>query len=395
MCPSFMVTGEEEHSTRGRATMLRMIVSGLLPATELTGQRLQETLDLCVECKACASECPSNVDMAKLKSEVLSKHYEEHGVPLRARLFGEIARLSRIGQAIAPLTNVLGMLPPVKLLTERFVGVSRKRPLPKFAMRRFSSWHRGHAANRSAARGDIVLFNDTFTEFMHPEVGQAATRILEALGYNVVLERQKVCCGRPLISKGQLSTARDWARQNVAALAPHARSGTLIVGTEPSCLLTLRDEYPQLLRNDDARAVASQALMLDELLTQIAEREPDAVRAIFREHLLPPVQVHGHCHQKSIVGTGPTMDALALAGIKAELIDSPCCGMAGTFGFEAEHYETSKAMGELKLFPAIEAEERRDWSVAVSGISCRQQIDHFTTKRSRHVVEYLADALRR
>ena len=394
MCPSFMVTREEEHSTRGRANMMRMIVSGLLPAEEISGQRLQDTLDLCVECKACRTECPSNVDMAKLKSEALAKHYEAHGVPLRARLFGEIAKLSRVGQALAPLTNLMGSLPPTKRLTERLLRISRHRPLPKFAWRRFSSWHKRHAASKPVTRGDIVLFNDTFTEYMHPEVGQAATRILEALGYNVVLEYRKTCCGRPLISKGQLAKARDWARINVDALAPHARKGTLIVGTEPSCLLTLRDEYPDLLQDDASREVASQALMLDELLVQLAEREPDAVAAIFREHLLPPVQVHGHCHQKAIVGTGPTMGALQIAGFTAELIDSPCCGMAGTFGFEAEHYDMSKAMGSLKLFPAIEAEDKHDWRVAVSGISCRQQIGHFTSKNPRHVAEYLADALR-
>lgn len=395
MCPSFMVTREEEHSTRGRATMMRMIMSGLMPADQLAGHRLQETLDLCVECKACKNECPSNVDMAKLKSETLAMHYDKYGVPRRAKAFGEIAKLARLGQITAPVTNLMSSLPPVKRLTERFLGISSKRPLPKFARRRFSDWFKRNAKHTQATRGDIVLFNDTFTEYMHPEVGRAATRILEALGYNVILERQKVCCGRPLISKGQLSKATDWARINVRTLAPHARRGTLIVGTEPSCLLTLRDEYPSLLKGEEAsREVASQALMLDELLTQLAAKEPDAVRAIFREHTLPPVQVHGHCHQKALIGTDPTMGALTLAGIQAELIDSPCCGMAGTFGYEKEHYEISKAMGSFKLFPAIEAADKRDWSVAISGISCREQIGHFTSKHPRHVVEYLADALK-
>jgi FAD/FMN-containing dehydrogenase/Fe-S oxidoreductase len=394
MCPSFMVTGEEEHSTRGRATMLRMIVSGLLPAEELGGQRLQDTMDLCVECKACKAECPSNVDMAKLKAETLAKFYESHRVPLRTRAFGRIAMLSSIGQAMAPFTNFMSKLQPTKMLMERFLKISSKRPLPKFAWRRYSDWHRRNVSTTPAARGDVVLFNDTFTEYMHPEVGKAASRILEALGYKVILERQKVCCGRPLISKGQLGMAREWAKINVLALAPHARRGTLIVGTEPSCLLTLRDEYPDLLRDDASREVAGQALMLDELLTQLAKKEPDAVKMLFREHNMAPVQVHGHCHQKAIVGIDPTMDALALAGIQAELIDSACCGMAGTFGFEAEHYEVSKAMGSMKLFPAIEADSKRDWKVAISGISCRQQIEHFTSKHPRHVVEYLADALR-
>ncbi|MCH8199893.1 MAG: FAD-binding oxidoreductase, partial [Chloroflexi bacterium] len=238
-----------------------------------------------------------------------------------------------------------------------------------------------------------VFFNDTFTEYMHPEVGMAATRVLEALGYRVLLVSQKECCGRPLISKGQLAKAKEWARTNVAALAPYAERGVVIVGTEPSCLLTLRDEYPDLLRDEPSRAVAGQALMLDELIARIAADEPEAVKGIFSGGMKPSIQVHGHCHQKAIVGTGPTMEALALAGFNAELIDSACCGMAGTFGFEAEHYEMSKAMGALKLFPAIEAEGRNGWPVAISGISCRQQIDHFTSKRPRHVAEFLADAL--
>ena len=167
----------------------------------------------------------------------------------------------------------------------------------------------------------------------------------------------------------------------------------VIIGTEPSCLLTLRDEYPDLLRDERSRTVAGQALMLDELIARIAADEPDAVKGIFSGGMKPSIQVHGHCHQKAIVGTGPTMEALALAGFNAELIDSACCGMAGSFGFEAEHYELSRAMGALKLFPAIEAEGRSRWPVAISGISCRQQIDHFTSKRPRHVAEFLADAL--
>ena len=395
MCPSFMATREEEHSTRARATMLRMIISGKLPADELTGKRLYDTMDLCVECKACKAECPSNVDMAKLKSEVLSKYYEKHGLPLRARAFGEVARLSRIGQAIAPVTNLLGSLPPSKLFAERVFGIARQRPLPKFALRRFSSWFaRRGAQAQKGTRGDVIYFHDTFTEYMTPEVGRSAVRVLEALGYNVSIETQRGCCGRPLISKGQLKKAKGWAQKNVEVLAPHAQRGALIVGTEPSCLLTLRDEYPELLRDDASRSVASQAFMLDELLVKLAAEQPDAVRAVFTEGDKAQMQVHGHCHQKALVGAGPTLEALRIAGYEPELIDSACCGMAGTFGFEKEHYETSKAMGSLKLFPAIENEEKRGWPVAVSGISCRQQIGHFTSKKPRHWAEYLADALR-
>ena len=395
MCPSFMVTRDEEHSTRARATMLRMIVSGALPAEELTGDRLYQTMDLCVECKACKAECPSNVDMAKLKSEVLSKYYEKHGLPLRARLFGNISKLSRIGQSVAPLTNLLGRFYLVKLFTEKTLGISRKRPLPQFATRKFSSWFKSQKKNSlNTHRGDIVYFNDTFTEYMHPEVGRAAIRILSSLGYNVIIEAQKECCGRPLISKGQLSKAKEWAKVNVESLLPYAERGTLIVGTEPSCLLTLKEEYPELLRSPESRSVASQALMLDELIMQIAEQEPDLINETLDFSRNQSIQVHGHCHQKAVIGTDSTLGALSLAGYKPELIDSACCGMAGTFGFEKEHYETSKAMGDLKLFPAIEAPDKSEWPIAISGISCRQQIGHFTSKTPKHWAEYIADSLK-
>ena len=196
-----------------------------------------------------------------------------------------------------------------------------------------------------------------------------------------------------MISKGQLSEAKKLAKQNVEALLGFAQIGIPIVGTEPSCLLTLRDEYPDLLQDEASREVASQAFMIDELIVKVAEDDSNALRNVFGQRSLEPLQVHGHCHQKAIIGTGPTMRALELAGFEAELIDSGCCGMAGTFGFEEEHYEISRAMGNFKLFPAIEADGKRNWGIAVSGISCRQQIDHFTSKRPKHVIEFMAEAL--
>jgi anaerobic glycerol-3-phosphate dehydrogenase C subunit len=394
MCPSYMVTKEEEHSTRGRANLLRMIMSGLLPASDLEGKRLKDALDLCIECKACKAECPSNVDMAKMKSEMLTKYHERHGVPLRSWLFGEVAMLSKIGSLMAPFSNIFLSLPPVKMLADRFGGIHSKRPLPKFATQTFSQWMNRHPGPTLAPKGEIVYFNDTFTEYWQPEVGKAAIRILEALGYRVSLVSQKRCCGRPLISKGQLGKAKIWAKHNVDALVAYAHEGIMIVGTEPSCLLTLRDEYPDLLRSDEAKAVADKAFMLDELLAKLFDEDP-GIRAVFKNDVTANIQVHGHCHQKALIGAEPTLAALRMIpGYDVELIDTGCCGMAGTFGFEKEHYDISRDIGALKLFPAVEAPDREDWSVAVSGISCRQQIGHFTSKRPRHVVEYLADALK-
>ncbi len=395
MCPSYMVTQEEEHSTRGRANLLRLILSGKLPYEELRSERLHSALDLCVECKACKAECPSNVDMAKLKTEVLAKYYEVRRVPLRVKAFANIAKISRIGQAMAPLSNFFSRFPVTSYLAKLCLGIAIKRPLPSFASQRFSSWFKSRAVSKTENwRGQIVYFNDTFTEFMHPEVGQAAVKLLEACGYEVIIINQKSCCGRPAISKGQLGLATKWAKDNVSILTKFVEQGLKIVGTEPSCLLTLRDEYPDLLQTDEARAVAKSSMMLDELLEQIAINEGD-FGSIFRQDLNVDIQVHGHCHQKAIVGTGPTIKVLnSIPGFSAELIDSACCGMAGTFGFESEHYGVSKSMGAFKLFPAIEATDKREWEIAVSGISCRQQIDHFTTKKSKHVVEIMAQALK-
>ena len=402
MCPSFMVTREEEHSTRGRANLLRLAFAGVLPPAELTGDRLFAALDLCVECKACKAECPSGVDLAKLKYEVLAQRNKERGVPLRARLFAHIATLSRLGSHAAPLANWAGRQKPLRALLQRLGGIHAERPLPVFAPETFPRWFRRRASTRrggsptaptapTARRGDAVLFHDTFTDYYHPEAGRAAVRLLEALGYRVVLAERTTCCGRPAISKGLLPTATRWARRNVDALLPYAERGVPIVGTEPSCLLTFRDEYPDLLRDEASRTVAAQTYLLDELIVKLAQADESIARlfqATQREVLL-----HAHCHQKALVGPEPTLQALRLAGYKPQLVDTSCCGMAGAFGFEAEHYDISRAMGALRLFPAVEAAPE-ETAIAVTGVSCRQQIGHFTSRRPRHAVELLADALR-
>jgi Fe-S oxidoreductase len=238
-----------------------------------------------------------------------------------------------------------------------------------------------------------VLFHDTFTDYYHPEVGRAAVQVLEALGYDVTLVERQGCCGRPAISKGLLSTARTWARRNVEALLPYARRGVPIVGTEPSCLLTFRDEYPDLLRDDASRTVAAQTFLLDELIAKLAA-EDSSVASLFRDDVDREIVLHAHCHQKALVGADPTLVALRLVpGYKVRLVDTGCCGMAGSFGFEAEHYDISRAMGALRLFPAVEAASPQA-QIAITGVSCRQQIGHFTSRRPRHAVELLAEALR-
>ncbi|MGH7265371.1 MAG: FAD-binding and (Fe-S)-binding domain-containing protein [Candidatus Rokuibacteriota bacterium] len=391
MCPSYMGTLEEEHSTRGRANALRAVLSGRLPAAEFTGRRLYDVLDLCLECKACKAECPANVDMAKLKYEFLAHYYRANGLPLRNRLFGRIHRLARWGSALAPVSNWLARAAPHRWLLERVAGIDRRRPLPTFAGESFAAWFARHRPEGDGARGAVVLFHDTFNTYQTPEVAVAATRLLEASGYRVVLPERR-CCGRPMISKGMLREARDAAAYNVARLVAHARDGRPIVGLEPSCLLTLRDEYVDLLRSDDARLVARQSVLLEEFVRrEAAAGRPFrfAAAAAGRKALL-----HGHCHQKALVGTAPTVGALEAAGYQVSEVDAGCCGMAGSFGFETEHYDLSLAIANRRLVPAVKA-AGPDVAVCAPGISCRQQIAHTTGREARHPAQLLWEALER
>jgi Fe-S oxidoreductase len=389
MCPSYMATRDEEHSTRGRANALRAVLSGRLPATEFTGERLHEVMDLCLECKGCKAECPSNVDMAKLKYEFLYHYHQAHGLPLRNRLFGRIATLNRVMSRLPTIANWMTSVPFNRWLMEKVVGIDRRRPLPALAEETFTDWFARRPSLATAPRGEVVLFHDTFVTYNAPEIGRAAVQLLEAAGYRVVLVDRK-CCGRPLISKGMLAEARAHAAWNVERLYPYAQGGVAIVGLEPSCLLTLRDEWVDLLRTDEARAVAAQSALLEQFLLRERERGltlPFKTGA--REALL-----HGHCHQKAMVGTAPTVAVLQWAGYRVSEVDSGCCGMAGSFGFEREHYDISVQLGNRRLAPAVKA-VGAGTTVVASGISCRQQIQHLAGRRARHPAEVLWEALGR
>ena len=387
MCPSYMATKDEEHSTRGRADALRAVLSGTLPPSEFTGKRLYEVMDLCLECKGCKAECPANVDMAKLKYEFLHHYYEAHGLPLRNRLFGRIERLNRLGARLPALVNWASGLAVTRWLLERVAAIDHRRPLPKLAAETFTAWFNRHAPPAETPRGEAVLFHDTFVTYNTPEIGRAAVELLEAAGYHVALVDKK-CCGRPLISKGMLAEARAHAAWNVARLAPYARRSIPIVGLEPSCLLTLRDESVDLLRTDDARTVARHAFLLDEFLQRERARGLELRFAGDGRKVL----LHGHCHQKALVGTAPTVAALQWAGFRVEEVDSGCCGMAGSFGFEREHYDISVSLGNRRLVPAVKAASA-DTVIAAAGVSCRQQIEHLTGRRALHPAEVLRDAL--
>ena len=396
MCPSYMVTREEEHSTRGRANALRSVLSGTLPASEFASKRLYDVMDLCLECKGCKAECPSNVDMAKLKYEFLGNYYRHNRMPLRSRMFARIAEVNRRTRMLGPFANMAMGNPLTRWVLDRFVGIDRRRKLPSLSWTTFPSWFNGRRETfppqdpdmERGARGDVVLFHDTFMDNNEPRVGMATVELFEAAGYRVVLA-DIVCCGRPMLSKGLLEQAAENAMTNVERLLPYAQAGVPIVGCEPSCLLTLRDEYPDLVRTPEARLVADNSFLLEELLVKL-----DADGALGLRFMETPQRVlfHGHCHQKALVGSGASVAALRLVpGLEVEEVDSGCCGMAGSFGFEKEHYDISMAIGERRLFPAVR--DATDARIVTTGVSCRQQIEHGTGRRAEHVAEVLRGAL--
>ncbi|UFP92909.1 FAD-binding and (Fe-S)-binding domain-containing protein [Gloeobacter morelensis] len=388
MCPSYQATLDEKHSTRGRANALRSVLAGQAGSENFTGRGLYEVMDLCLSCKACQTECPSSVNMAKLKAEFLSHYHREHGTPWRDRVVGHIALVNRLGAATAPLSNWL-LKSPLGSLGKRLLGFAPERTLPAFAPQTFSRWFAARSSKPVGAgrRGPVVLFHDTYMEYNTPEIGRAAVKLLEQLGYEVILPTRR-CCGRPMISKGLLAEAQANARYNVEQLLPYARAGIPILGCEPSCILTLRDEYLDLVCGGDAKDVAAHSLTIDEFLFDLHRR--GELNLEFAKSALPAL-LHGHCHQKAMVGTRPTLELLKLA-FDAHEIPSGCCGMAGAFGYEQEHYDLSLVIGSQRLFPAIEKSAPETVLVA-DGVSCRQQIAHATGRQARHLVEALSATL--
>ncbi len=384
MCPSYMATLDEEHSTRGRAGALVKALSMSDPRAALGDDRLHEILDLCLECKACKSECPLGVDMASLKTEALAAHHEQHGVPLRSRMFGSVRALNRMGSAVAPLANLLGGAGPARRLAERWLGVAAARPLPRFQRDNLARWHARRPAV-AGGQGDLVFLGDSFTSFTEPAVARAAIELLEAAGWTVRLEAG-ACCGRASLSKGLLDQAGRQARHLTGRVAGRGP----IVGVEPSCLLTLRDDYPALLPGDPrAQAVAAASTLPEELLLEAIADGRLTLSPIAGQRIL----FHGHCHQKAVTGTAATVALLrAIPGAEVTEVDAGCCGMAGSFGFEAEHYDLSLRIGELRLFPAVRAEPAGT-IIAASGVSCRQQIAHGTGRQARHPLEIVRSAL--
>ena len=402
MCPSYMATRDEAHSTRGRANTLRLAMNGALgdgsgPGDAGLGDReVYDVLDLCLECRACKTECPVGVDMARFKSEFLADYWRRNGTPIRARVLGHIRTLSALASRAAPLINPWLDRDWVRGLNERFFGIDRRRSLPRWARRTLAgSWRKRAAGNgaRSAAPG-VFLFNDTFTNYYDPEIGLAAADVLEAAGLTVGLAPH-ACCGRPLISQGLLAAARDRAANVVRRLHPLAAAGTPIVLLEPSCLSALKDDVPDLLRGEAqqrAREVAAACVLFEDYLN----RRLDSGSATLPLRSGPDeVLLHGHCHQKSLGLVAPAKALLErIPGTRVTDLDSGCCGMAGSFGYASEHFDISQQIGERRLLPAARALEAGN-VLAAAGTSCRHQVHDFTGVRAQHPAVLLQSLLER
>jgi Fe-S oxidoreductase len=397
MCPSYMATKDEQDTTRGRANALRNALAGnVFSPDEFTSKEVYEVMDLCLSCKACKTECPSSVDMAKIKTEFLAQYQEKHGVSLRTRTMGNIHLISKLSAPVAPLAN-LAMRSPLAKPAMRSLGIHPERRLSSFHRQTFvRKWRAKQKAElnapKRATRGKVVYFHDTFATYNYPQIGVAAVTLLEAAGFEVIVEERRACCGRPMLSKGLVGEARKLARRNVQVLASYAKAGVPIIGTEPSCILTLRDEYLDLLPGDaDALAISKQAFMIDEYLAKLDKEGTLGINWTAQPG--PEVLFHGHCHQKALIGMVPSMAIMKSAGCRANESGAGCCGMAGSFGYETEHYEVSKKVGEERLFPAVNGAGAQT-VVAVAGVSCRQQIEHFTERKTQHIAEVLASRIR-
>ena len=393
MCPSYRVTRDEQHLTRGRANTLRLALSGQLGGETLDGEAVKAALDLCVSCKGCKRDCPTGVDMARMKVEATAAYKQRHGHTLRDRLIAHLPRYARFASALPWLFNLRDQVPLLARWSERLLGFAAARSLPRW--RRDTLRHEApryglvDAEQALAASKAVVLWVDTFNGHFETENARDAVRVLQAAGYAVHvpgLEGETLCCGRTYLASGMPGRAKASAGALVAALAPFAAQGIAIVGLEPSCLLSLRDEVLGMGLGEAAKAVAAQALTFEEFLA----REAKAGR--FAPPLSPaarPIKVHGHCHQKAVGVMQPALEVLKLIpGAKPELIESSCCGMAGSFGYEAEHHAVSMQMAELSLLPAVRA--AGDAWIVADGASCRHQIADGAQREALHVARVLA-----
>lgn len=393
MCPSFRITQDTRHSTGHRAAVLREALNGEYGPQPFAGKELQAALDLCMGCKR---ECPNGVDMALMRTEYLARRWKlAGGPPRRERLFGHLPRYMERFRRLDVLRRLRERIPPLAKLGERVFGIAARRSLPSIAARSFLSMVPATPAGTDGDR-EIVLLVDTFSNHMEPANAEAALQVLRAAGYRVHIARpaageRPLCCGRTFLSSGLVDEARQEAQRMVDALWPYVERGMPVIGLEPSCLLMLRDEYHFLGLGDKVEGLAKAVLLLEEFLA----REHDRKRLNLKLQALPEVQalVHGHCHQKAFGAMKAMRKVLKLVpDLQMELIESSCCGMAGAFGIEAEHYEASMQMGELALLPKARQAAAQTLLIA-NGTSCRHQIRDGAHRESLHLAQVLRKAL--
>jgi FAD/FMN-containing dehydrogenase/Fe-S oxidoreductase len=385
MCPSYMVTKEEKHSTRGRARLLFEMLRGETLKEGWQNEYVKDALDLCLACKACKSECPINVDMATYKAEFLAHYHETHARPRAAYAMGLIHRWAGMAGVAPGLINFLGRAPLTSQLMKFFGGISQKRNMPAFANETFTAWFRKRAV-KNQDRPPVILWPDTFSNNFHPEIAKAAVEVLEHAGYQVRIPKASLCCGRPLYDFGMLDQAKATLEQTLTVLRNDIDAGTPVIGLEPSCVSVFRDEMTNLLgKNTEAARLKSQTYLFSEFLINQADYRPPQLR---RKAI-----VHAHCHHKSVLKFDAESELLKRTGLDFHVLDSGCCGMAGSFGFEAEKYDVSVAIGERVLLPAVR-NATADTLIITDGFSCYQQIEGLTGRKALHIAEVLQMAIR-
>ncbi|MFT7311006.1 MAG: Fe-S oxidoreductase, partial [Paracoccaceae bacterium] len=391
MCPSFRVTRKEKDLTRGRANTLRLAISGQLGPDAFASDEMAETMKLCVSCKGCKRECPTGVDMARMKIEVLSARAKKNGISLHDRLVGYLPHYAVWASRVPFLMNLRNRLPFVAKALEKATGFTASRDLPEWSTRPFKD-----SEVRNTAAPQAVLFVDSFNRYFEPENLRAAVRVLRAAGVALDVVKatdggRPLCCGRTFLSVGLVDQAKAEAQRLVDALAPYAERGVPVIGLEPSCLLTLRDEIPALLPGPQTALLAKHAVMFEEYISNQAD---NPAFALSLKSPAAKIVLHGHCHQKAM-GVMPAIEqTLALLpDTEVEKIETSCCGMAGAFGYGVDTVETSLKMGELDLLPAVRAADK-DALIVADGTSCRHQIMDNTRRKPVHVARVLEMALR-
>ena len=384
MCPSYMATREEMHSTRGRTRLLFEMLRGDPLRGGWQSETVKEALDLCLACKACKTECPMNVDMATYKAEFLAHYYESGLRPRAAYSMGLIGRWARLSRIAPWLANFFTQTPGLSSLARFLAGVAPQRKVPKFAEQSFTNWFHGRGVARSG-KPQIMLWPDTFSNYFRPQIAQAAVEVLEHAGYQVTIPRARVCCGRPLYDFGMLDRARSQLHETIEVLRPELAAGTPIIGLEPSCVSVFRDEMSNLLGpNEHAAQLRRQVMLFSEFLIQKANYYPPLLQG--------KALVHGHCHHKSVLKFDSEQELLKRTGLDFQVLDSGCCGMAGSFGFEKNKYEVSVKIGERVLLPAIRM-AGADTLIITDGFSCFQQIEGLTGRAPLHIAEVLRMAI--